>query len=228
MGAVRISEKNADISLDTNGTGVHNPYRVALYPSVHRRQVMDMPKFLVRLCLIASALGVVSAATAQEIVPKPTPEHKILATDAGTWDAVIKSYPNGPDSEPMVAKGVEVNTVITGGLWVSSTFQADFGGMAFEGRGQFGYDPGKKKYVGTWVDSMSPVLTVLEGTYDAKTKTLTYTGDGVCPIDGSKVAQRMVTTTKGDGSRDFTLYLTGTQTGGKEAKVMHIHYTKRK
>ena len=68
--------------------------------------------------------------------------------------------------------------------------------MAFEGRGQFGYDPAKKKYVGTWIDSMSPTLRVLEGTYDAKTKTLTYKGDGVCPIDGSKLLQRMVTTTK--------------------------------
>ena len=45
---------------------------------------------------------------------------------------------------------------VTGGLWVASTFQGDFGGMTFEGRGQFGYDPAKKKYVGTWIDSMSP------------------------------------------------------------------------
>jgi hypothetical protein len=38
----------------------------------------------------------------------------------------------------------------------------------------------------------------------------------------------MVTTTRGDGSREFTLYVTGTPTGGKEAKVMEILYTKRK
>jgi hypothetical protein len=190
--------------------------------------MMSMPQFLAHLCLAASALGAASFATAQDVPPKPTAEHKILAADEGTWDAAIKSYTNGPDSEPMVAKGVEVNTVLPGGLWVSSTFQADFGGMTFEGRGQFGYDPNKKKYVGSWIDSMSPALTVLEGSYDAKTKTLTYKGDGVCPIDGSKVAQRMVTTTKADGTREFVLYVTGTQTGGKEAKVMHIDYTKRK
>jgi hypothetical protein len=189
---------------------------------------MNMRKFLVPLCLAASVLGVVSFATAQEMPPKPTAEHKILAADEGTWDAAIKSYPNGPDSEPMAAKGVEVNTVLPGGLWISSTFQADFGGMAFEGRGQFGYDPNKKKYVGTWIDSTSAALTVLEGSYDAKTKTLTYKGDGVCPIDGTKVAQRMVTTTKADGTREFVLYVTGTQTGGKEARVMQIAYTKRK
>ena len=188
---------------------------------------MSMPKFLARLCLAASVLT--PAAMAQDHpIPKPTEQHKILAADEGTWDATIKTYQNGPESEPAVSKGVEVNTVITGGLWVSSTFKGDFGGMAFEGRGQFGYDPAKKTYVGTWIDSMSPALTVLEGTYDAKTRTMTYQGDGVCPIDGSKMSQRMVTTFKADGAREFALYITGTPTGGKEAKVMQVEYVKRK
>ena len=48
----------------------------------------------------------------------------------------------------MVSKGVEVNTVITGGLWISSVFKGDFGGMAFEGRGQFGYDPARRRTSG--------------------------------------------------------------------------------
>ncbi len=188
---------------------------------------MNMLKSLVQFCLAASVLT--SFALAQDHpIPKPTAEHMILAADEGTWDATVKSYQNGPDSEPMVSKGVEVNTVVTGGLWVVSTFKGDFGGMAFEGRSQFGYDPAKKKYVGTWIGSMSPSLSVLEGSYDADTRTLTYKGDGVCPIDGSKLVQRMVTTTKADGSRDFTLYITGTPTGGKEAKVMQIEYVKRK
>ena len=188
---------------------------------------MNMLKSLAYLCLAASVHTPLAMAD-EPPIPKPTAEHKILAADEGTWDATVKSFQNGPESAPMVSKGVEVNTVITGGLWISSTFKGDFGGMPFEGRGQFGYDPAKKKYVGTWIDSMSPSLSVLEGTYDDKTKTMTYTGDGVCPIDGSKLAQRMVTTMKADGTREFTLYMTGTPTGGKEAKVMQIEYVKRK
>jgi Protein of unknown function (DUF1579) len=188
---------------------------------------MSIPKLLTQLCLVASVLT--SVAIAQDHpIPTPTAEHEVLATEEGTWDATVKAYPNGPESEPMVSKGVEVNTVLTGGLWISSAFQGDFGGMKFEGRGQFGFDPAKKKYVGTWIDSMSPSLTILEGTYDAKIKTMTYTGDGICPIDGSKLMQRMVTTTKGDGSREFALFITGAPTGGKEAKVMQVLYTKRK
>jgi Protein of unknown function (DUF1579) len=186
-----------------------------------------MQKFFKHLCLAAPLVCIASVAVAQEMPIKPTAEHKIVTADEGTWDATIKSFENR-DSEPVVSKGVEINTVVTGGLWLSSVFKGDFGGMAFEGHGQFGYDTNKKKYVGTWIDSMSPSLTVLEGNYDPETKTMTYTGDGICPIDGTKLSHKMVTTIKSDGSRLFTLYMTGTLTGGKEAKAMQVEYTKRK
>jgi hypothetical protein len=161
-------------------------------------------------------------------MPKPTAEHKILASDEGTWDAVIKTYMGGPDAEPAVSKGSEVYTVLPGGLWVLSQFKGEFGGMPFEGRGQFGYDPLKKKYVGTWIDSTSPNLSVLEGDYDAKTKTLTYEGDGVDPASKAKFHQKMVTTAKDDSTRVFTLYMKMAATGDKEVKFMEITYTRRK
>jgi hypothetical protein len=193
---------------------------------------MNLRKSLTRLCIAAAVLGASAMARAQEgggpPQSKPTAEHKILAADEGTWDGTIKAYMAGPESDPAVSKGVEVNTVMPGGLWLLSKFQGEFGGMPFEGRGQFGYDPLKKKYVGTWVDSMSPTLSVLEGTYDAKTRTMTYVGEGVDPDTKSKYTQKMVTTTKDDGTRVFTLIMKSDQTGGKEAKFMEIAYTKRK
>jgi len=187
-----------------------------------------MQKFFARLCFAASLFVVVSVAVAQDMPAKPTAEHKIVTSDEGTWDATVKSYQNGPDSDPVVTKGVEINTVVTGGLWLSSVFKGDFGGIAFEGHGIFGYDPGKKKYVGTWIDSMSPSLIVLEGNFNPETKTMTYIGDSSSPIDNTKVTYKMVTTAKSDSSRIFTLYMTGTQTGGKEIKAMQTEYTKRK
>ena len=159
--------------------------------------------------------------------PKPLPEHKILAADVGAWDATIKAYMQGPDAEPAVSKGSEINEVLPGGLWVLSRFEGDFGGVKFVGRGQFGYDPVKKKFVGTWIDSYSTILSVLEGVYDAKTKTMTYVSDGYDPEHKAKFTQKMVTTTKDDGSRVFTLYM---KFEGQpvEAKFMEISYTKRK
>jgi hypothetical protein len=184
---------------------------------------MHFSRTLLSVCVVISSL---SATAMAQPGPKPTDEHKILASGEGTWDATIKSYMEGPDAEPAISKGTEVNTVMSGGLWVLSKFNGEFGGMKFEGRGQFGYDPIKKKYIGTWIDSMSPTLSVLEGEYDAKSKTMTYVGDG-WSAEGIKYKQKMVTTTKDDGSRVFTLYMKVGE-AKDEAKFMEITYTKRK
>jgi Protein of unknown function (DUF1579) len=178
--------------------------------------------FLIGLCVVASIFN--TNALAQGPV-QATAEHKILASEEGTWDATVKSFEGGPNSEPAVSKGTEVNTLLPGGLWLISKFEGEFGGVKFEGHGQFGFDPYKKKYIGTWVDSMMPTMSVLEGEYDAKTKTMTYAGEGTGPDGKSKYMQRMVTTTKDDGSRVFTLYM---KMDKDEMKVLEITYTKRK
>ena len=193
---------------------------------------MNQPKSLARLCVAATLLGASAMVRAQEgggpPIPKPTAEHKILAADEGTWDATIKSFLAGPGAEPTISKGVEVNKVVPGGLWLISEFRGDFAGVAFEGHGQFGYDPLKKKYVGSWIDSMSPSLSVLEGTYDAQTRTMTLVGDGFDPGTKTKYTQRMVTTSKDDDTRVFTLYMKFEGAGDDEIKFMEITYTKRK
>ncbi len=192
---------------------------------------MKLTKSMSRLCVVAALLGTSATARSQEggpPVPKPTAEHKILADDEGTWDASIRSFMAGPDAEPTVSKGVEINTVVPGGLWLLSKFRGDFGGTSFEGHGQFGYDPTKKKYVGSWIDTMSPSLSLLEGTYDAKTRTMTFVGDGVDPATKAKYTQKMVTTAKDDGTRVFTLYMKFGGAGGDEVKFMEVTYTKRK
>lgn len=178
-------------------------------------------------CLAGWSLA--SPVTAQEPPPvqKPLPEHKILAADEGTWDATIRMYAGGPDAEPSVSKGREVNEVLPGGLWVLSKFEGDFGGMKMYGRGQFGYDPAKKKYIGTWLDSTSTVLSMLEGEYDARTKTMTFAGDGYDPVQKVKFTQKMVTKTRDDGSRVFTLSMKF-EGQPAEAKFLEITYTKRK
>ena len=73
---------------------------------------------------------------------------------------------------------------------------------------------------------MSTILSVLEGEYDAKTKTMTFVGDGYDPDQKARFTQKMVTTTKDDGSRVFTLYM---KFAGQpaEVKFMEITYTKR-
>jgi hypothetical protein len=54
---------------------------------------------------------------------------------------------------------------------------------------------------------------------------MTYIGEGTGPDGKTKYDQRMVTTTKSEGSRVFTLYM---KIDKNEMKVLEITYTKRK
>ena len=184
---------------------------------------------LARLCLAAILMGDLSLAMGQEESPNSTAtaEHKVQSANVGTWDATITSYMGGPNAEPAVSNGTEVNEVLPGSLWMVSRFQGEIGGMKFEQRGQFGYDATKKKDFGTSIVSMNPKLAAFEGTYDARTKTMTYVGEVVEPGTKAGFTQKMVTTSEDDGTRVFKLYLKPDGAGDVEIKAMEIRFTKR-
>jgi hypothetical protein len=144
----------------------------------------------------------------------------------GTWDATIKSWMQGPAEEPSVSKGVETVKLMPGGLWALSEFHGKFGEMDFHGAGQTGYDPAKKKYIGTWVDSMSPTFMTMEGEYDASTQTTTSFAKGVDP-SGKAYDSKMVEVHKDKEHRTMTMYMKSEDTKNEYAKIMEISYVKR-
>ena len=167
------------------------------------------------------------AAKAQEAapptmpMPKPGPEHELLKKDVGTWDATVEMmFPGAP---PSTSKGVETNRMI-GGLWLVTDFKSTMMGQPFQGHGTTGYDVNKKKYVGTWVDTMGTGLGLSESTYDAATRTLAGTFEGADET-GRTVKSRAVTEYKDDDTRVFTMYTTAPD--GKEVPGMTITYKRR-
>ena len=154
---------------------------------------------------------------AAEGMPKPGPQQAALAKAEGVWDATMEMTGRPP------SKGRSEQKMVLGGFWLEDRFTGNFGGMSFEGRGMTGYDPIKGKYVGTWVDSMSPGVMVTEGTFDEKTRTLTMVGDGYDQT-GAKVKHRMLTIHKDANTVVFEMYMTGAD--GKEMKTMTITYTR--
>ena len=88
----------------------------------------------------------------------------MLRKDVGTWDATVEMF-MAPGAPPEVSKGTEIVTMM-GGFWQLTEFKSEMMGQPFEGRGATGYDPAKKKYVGTWVDTMTPGYYTVEGTYE--------------------------------------------------------------
>jgi hypothetical protein len=153
-------------------------------------------------------------------MPQPGPEHEMLKKDVGTWDATVEMFVD-PGAPASVSKGTEVVTML-GGFWQLSEFKSEMMGQPFEGRGATGYDPAKKKYVGTWVDTMAPGYYTVEGAYDAATKILTTVMEG--PDASGQVTKTQATTEwKGADGRVFTMYAPDGKT-----VTMKITYKRRK
>lgn len=175
---------------------------------------------------VALMLPATASAQAEQMppMPKPGPEHALLKMDEGTWDAVVEVMP-GPGAEPMTSKGVEVNTMGCGGLCLISDFKGEAMGAPFMGHGITTWDPAKKKYVGSWTDSMSRGLALGESTYDPATKT--WSGWMESPdATGKSVRSRATGRMPDPNTRIFTMY--GTGPDGKEMQTMKITYTRRK
>ena len=153
-------------------------------------------------------------------------EHDILKKDVGTWTAECKMWAAGPDADPIVSPGKEVNRMLPGGKWMVSDFEGEFGGETFNGHGVFGYDPDKKKYVGTWIDSMSPYMMKMEGTYNDETKTMTmfYTAKDE---SGQEAKGKTVSVTKDEKTRVFTMYMQTAESKDDFVKMMEITYHKK-
>jgi Protein of unknown function (DUF1579) len=180
-----------------------------------------MKRALTLICV--ASMGLAASARAQD-APKPGPEHERLKKAVGAWDATVEMS-QVPGKPPEVSKGTETSVLTGGGLWLITDFKSTMNGKPFEGHGIAGYDPAKKKYVGTWVDSWTTSLGVSEGTYDALTKKETAFMDMTEP-DGKTTKMKMETEWKDDDTRVFTLW--GPGPDGKEFPGLKITYKRRK
>jgi len=160
--------------------------------------------------------------------------HKLLASLDGTWNCNVKMWMDGDTSKkPDVSKSTAVRKSIMDGRYVimDVTGKMEMPGpdgkkkeMTFKGQGTEGYDNVKKKFVGTWIDSMGTGVMMSEGDYDPATKTFTYTGE-IEVMPGMKQKIREVVKLTDKNHMDFEWY---EDRGGQEMKTMEINYTKKK
>jgi hypothetical protein len=181
-----------------------------------------MYRCLLGLMLACGLAVTVRAAQEMPPMPKPGPEHALFKEDEGTWDATVEMFM--PGAPPMTSKGVETNTIGCGGLCLISDFKGDMMGATFHGHGTVTYDPAKKKYVGSWTDSMSTGLAVTEATHDPAKRTVTGWFEGP-DMTGKVTKTRGVTEYKDRNTRVFSMYSPGPE--GKEALGMRITYKRR-
>ena len=117
-----------------------------------------------------------------------------------------------------------------GELWVLAEGRGDMpGGGTANMVLTLGYDPEKRRYVGTWIGSMMTHLWVYKGTVDAAGKALTLTTEGPAPDETGKMRiakVREVIEFVTPDHRTFTSNVLGAD--GKWTQIMQAHYYRKK
>lgn len=163
----------------------------------------------------AFAVAAVRVAARQE-PPQPTAEHAWLLRGVGDWQGTLTtSLPDVPSEPIPVTETVEA----VGGFWTQSRFECEFMGAPFVGTGCLGYDTQRKKFVGTWIDSSSSYLSVMEGERDPKTQELVMRWQAPDMMTGALAPHRYVSVERKDGSHETTFYMGA---GDAEVKTMVI------
>lgn len=136
---------------------------------------MIAKKLTLGLMALIGCAGSLFAADVPEPA-KPTKEHEWLAQFVGEWSAKGEAV-MGPDQPPMTCEGKEKGKML-GGLWMVMDVEMQPMGQPVNAVLTIGYDPQKKKFVGTWVDAMTTHMWKYEGSLDETGKVLTLEAEG--------------------------------------------------
>jgi hypothetical protein len=169
--------------------------------------------------------AMIAGAVAQDApqFPKPQKEHEWLQQLVGEWDTESEIIVE-PGKPPMKAKG-SASARSLGGFWIVSEHKGDAFGTPFTGILTLGYDAPKKKYLGTWIDSIMPTLWTYEGSVDAAGKILTLESEGPGPEPGKLMKFRESIEIK---DKDHKVFTSACEKDGKWLVHLTINYTRKK
>src|SRR5262245_25227173 len=171
---------------------------------------------------VAFALSLSCGLASAQEMPKPQKEHEWLRQLTGDWETEGEIF--GEPGQPTTkTKGSESNRMI-GGFWILSEHKGDFFGTPFTGILSLGYSPEKKKYVGTWIDSVTSHLWTYTGSVDEAGKVLTLDAEGP-GHDGKPAKFREIVTVVDKDQKTFTSSI---EKDGKYVTFLKMTYTRKK
>jgi hypothetical protein len=185
-----------------------------------------MQQISIASCVVA-LLTASAVCRAQELpeMPGPEKEHDWLQQLAGEWESESQMYME-PGKPPVKATGKETARMI-GGFWLMAENQSTIMDMPFTGVLTLGYDAEMKKYVGTWIDSVTGYLWKYKGAVDDAGKTLTLETKGPCPRAPGKLSNfKEVIELKGKDHKVFTSSMQ--QDDGEWIKIVTVDYRRKK
>ena len=153
----------------------------------------------------------------------PGEPHKLFATLAGTWTTHTKEWME-PTTPPVESTGTASMKMLLDGRFLYHNFNGLMMGQPFSGIGIEAYDNITKKYVSTWIDSLTTGILIMEGAATPDGKTIVLRGSQVEP-GGGKVMHRAIWKILDANNQTFELY--GTRGRGKEMKLLEIVYTRK-
>lgn len=153
----------------------------------------------------------------------PGAPHKMLAELTGSWTTKTKAFME-TDKAPMESSGTCEQKMLLGGLYLQQEYRSEMMGSPFTGINLLGFDNHTKKYVSTWIDSMSTGIYFFEGTASSDGKTITQECSYDDPIKGPALWRSITKVI--DGNRlEYEMYLTPKE--GKEEKTMEMTLTRK-
>lgn len=152
---------------------------------------------------------------------EPQKEHDWLSKLVGNWACEMECS-MGPDKPIMKTTATE-SVRSLGGLWTIGEGTCDGpDGEPMSSVMTLGYDPQKKKFVGTFVASMMTHLWIYEGTLDASGKVLTLDTEGPSPTgDGSTMRYQDIIEFVSDDHRTLRSQTPGEDGAWHEFMVAH-------
>ena len=149
----------------------------------------------------------------------------LLAAEKGAWEgtSTMRMGSESPGTSGPVKSTV---TPLMDGRYTRVEVTGEVPGMGpYKGEGTYGYDNVAKKFVCTWIDSMSTGFMTGEGELSADGKLLTWTFNYNCPITKKPQTMKQTETI---GSDKKVLEMTGADPKtGKEFRMNHIELTRK-
>ncbi len=199
----------------THALGVAVALRLAAVPVAGAQQQGEAPK-----------MSPEQQAAMETYMKLATPgaAHKALDPMIGSWSVAMTMWEK-PGAPPQNGGGTAENSWVLGGRFVRQEFDGEFGGMKYQGLGFTGYDNYKKKYVGTWMDTMGTMMMHMQGSADASGKVFTLGSTVDDAMTGKAI--KVKTVTRIVDANKHVMEMFGPDPAGKEFKMMEIVYTRK-
>lgn len=159
------------------------------------------------ILLLLCGLVISPAAPRAQNAAKPATPETWLKQLSGVWEAKSEMTMS-PGGAKMTSTSTERVRIV--GAWMIAEHGIQMAGTPMTGIMTVCFDPDKKKFVGTWIDSMSTYMWNYEGSLDASGKKLTLEAEGPNPMAAGKMSKfRDAIEIRGKDHKVFTSSILG-------------------